>query len=518
MKRITYKILAAATAVVLITGGESCKKLEKFPEGINVDPNTTPTPITAALLSNVEANLSQLAVDINGRGGLYAQYFSETQYTDASLYSPPEFNYTAPVYAGTTVNTYSGILFDCQNIINQNTLNAAAAAASGSNKDQIAIAKILKTYIFSTLTDKWGDIPYSEALQGGANIYPKYDTQEDIYKGMLKDLKDAVAGFEAAGAPIKGDIIYGGNIGKWKKLANSLRLILAVRMSKVFPAAGGLAATEAAAALADAGGIISTNADNFTMTYPGGNYRSPWYLVYDGRNDFAISKTITDILSTMNDARRTQFSPTNTGFPYGITRDLAITITSSDKILAASLRDDVNDNVVIVSAATVLLARAEAQERGWISGQGTAEAEISYNAAIDQSYAQWGVGSAAAYYGAGTPANYNTGTGSAACGQNSFGSIVAAQNATTASKLERIALQRYLATFPNGTQAWAEWRRTGIPKLQGTTYAINAGKQICRRYIYGQSEIGLNPTNVAAAIARLSGGNTADARIWWDKP
>jgi hypothetical protein len=516
MKRISYKILAVATAVVLIAGSESCKKLEKFPEGINVDPNTTPNPITSALITNVEANLSLMAAET--RGGLYAQYFSETQYTEVSLYQAPDLNFTAPVFAGTTASTYAGILFDCQNIINQNTNNAAAAAASGSNKDQIAIAKIMKSYIYSTITDKWGDVPYSEALQGGANIYPKYDSQEDIYKGMLKDLKDAVAGFEAAGATVQGDLIYGGNVGKWKKLANSLRLILAVRMSKVFPAAGGFAATEAAAALSDAAGIISTNADNFTMSYPGGSYHGPWYTVYDGRNDYAISKTMTDVLATMNDARRTKFSPTNSGFPYGVTRDLAITVASSDKILTASLRDDVGDNVAIVSAACVLLAKAEAQERGWISGQGTAEAEISYNAAIDQSYGQWAVGSAAAYYGAGAAANYNTGAGSAACGQNSFGSIVAGQNATTTSKLERIALQRYLATFPDATQGWSEWRRTGFPKLSGTTFAINPGKQICRRYMYGQSEIGLNPASVAAAIAKLSGGNTSDARVWWDKP
>jgi Starch-binding associating with outer membrane len=441
------------------------------------------------------------------RGGLYCQYFSETQYTDVSLYQLPQLDY----------GVYNGSLYDCQVIINQNTVNPALASASGSNKDQIAIAKIIKSYVYSRTTDKWGDVPYSAALQGASNIYPKYDTQEDIYKGMLKDLRDAVAGFDN-GAPIKGDVIYGGDISKWKKLANSLRMLIALRMSKVYPAAGALAATEFAAAFADPAGTISSNADNFTLNYPGGIYRSPFYNLYDGRNDFAISKTLTDILTTMSDARRSEFSTSNTGFPYGLTRDDAITIPSSDKILKASYRDDVNDNVVMISAAMVLLAKAEGLERGWVASQGTAEAEIAYKAAIDQSYAQWGVTGAAAYYGAGAAANYTAGTGSAAAGQNSFGSIVAGQNATTTSKLERIALQRYIATYPNGGEGWFEWRRTGFPKLFATTKAINASKQIPRRYVYGQQEIALNPASLNEAIARLSGGNTEDARVWWDKP
>jgi Starch-binding associating with outer membrane len=506
MKRISYKILTVAAALVFLAGSNSCNKLETFPEGINVDPNTTPDPITAALLTNIEANLGGASSEI--RGGLYAQYFSETQYTEASLYQLPEFNY----------GVYSSVLFDCENIIRQNTLNPAKALASGSNKDQISIARILKALIYANTTDHWGDIPYSEALKGGANIYPKYDTQEDIYKDLLKELKEAVAGFDN-GAPIKGDIIYGGNIAKWKKLANSLRLITALRMSKVFPAAGGFAATEFAAALADGAGIISTNADNFTLTYPGGVYNSPWFNTYDGRNDYAISKTMTDILTGMSDARRSQFATGTTGFPYGLTRDEAITIGSWEKVLKASYRDDINDYVVIIGAPCVLLAKAEGLERGWVAAQGTAEAEIAYKAAIDQSYAEWGgLAGAATYYGAGGAANYTTGVGSAVAGQNSFGSIVAGQNATTTNKLERIALQRYIAAFPNGYEAWTEWRRTGFPKLFGTTRAINASKQIPRRWTYGQSETALNPTNLAIAIARLSGGNTQDARIWWDKP
>jgi Starch-binding associating with outer membrane len=505
MKRISYKILTVAAALVFMAGSNSCNKLETFPDGINVDPNTTPDPITAALLTNIEVSIGGLGTETNG--GLYAQYYSETQYTDASLYSLPEFNY----------GVYSGVLYDCENIIRQNTTNPGKALASGSNKDQIAIAKILKAFIYANTTDHWGDIPYSEALQGGANIYPKYDTQEDIYKGILKELKDAIAGFDN-GAPIKGDVIYGGNIAKWKKLANSLRMITALRMSKVYPAAGGFAATEFAAALADGAGIITTNADNFTLTYPGGIYHAPWYNRYDGRNDYAISKTVTDILTTMSDARRTEFATGTNGFPYGLTRDEAITIGSWEKVLKASYRDDIGDYVVLVGASSVLLAKAEGLERGWVAAQGTAEAEIAYKAAIDQSYAQWGVLGAATYYGAGAAANYLTGTGSAAAGQNSFGSIVAAQNATTTSKLERIALQRYIATFPNGFEAWTEWRRTGFPKLTGTTRALSASKQIPRRFTYGQSESALNPAQLAIAIARLSGGNTQDARIWWDKP
>ncbi len=279
-----------------------------------------------------------------------------------------------------------------QTIIDFNNSNPGTASAYGSNNNQIGIARILKAFLFWQTTDRWGDIPYSQALKGASNFTPKYDLQEEIYFDMIKELKEAAAGFDI-GAPIKGDIIYNGNMDKWKKFANSLRLIMAVRMTKAYPAAGGKAALAAAEAVNAPGGLITSNADNFTLVFPGGFFKNPWFATYEARDDYAESKTLGDVLNGLGDTRQSKYGTNSVTFPYGLTRDLAVSFSNSvgngqSRVLAASMRAD-NSPVFILPAATVLLARAEAYERTWITGPSSAEAD--YNAAVAASFEQWGV-------------------------------------------------------------------------------------------------------------------------------
>jgi hypothetical protein len=116
------------------------------------------------------------------------------------------------------------------------------ATKFGANANQIATARIMKAYLYWTITDRWGDMPYFEALKGSANLSPKYDTQEAIYKDLLKELKEAIRPFQSAGTKVQGDIIYGGDVTKWQKFANSLRMLIALRTSKVYPGQLNLAA------------------------------------------------------------------------------------------------------------------------------------------------------------------------------------------------------------------------------------------------------------------------------------
>ncbi|NCW88851.1 MAG: hypothetical protein EBV71_08220 [Chitinophagia bacterium] len=139
-----FLVLPLALGVLLT----SCKRYSSDFGDTNVNPAATTNPILPALLTNVEAGLGGYGAQT--RGGLYCQYFSETQYTDASLYSIPQLSFEGE---------YSGSLMDLQNIINVNTSN---------NMSQVA--RILKAYIFSTITDRWGDIPYSKALKGDERI------------------------------------------------------------------------------------------------------------------------------------------------------------------------------------------------------------------------------------------------------------------------------------------------------------------------------------------------------------
>ncbi|MCW3112803.1 MAG: hypothetical protein JWR18_1199 [Segetibacter sp.] len=465
MKRTKYILFALISLSVI--GG--CSKFSDFGD-TNVNPNATGSPITRALFTNVEAQLGATAAMT--RPGLYAQYFSETQYTDVSIYSNPILNFSGE---------YSGAMNDLKNIINVN-----------ESVNQSAAAQILLQYLFWTITDRWGDVPYSEALQG--KIAAKYDKQEDIYKGMISALTAAVAQFNNTSL-IQGDVIYNGDVAKWKKLANSLRMMMAIQLSKRFPGASDYAATQFKAALNDPAGYIATNADNFTLTYPA-NFLNPWYNTYNGRKDFGESPVVINLLNGFGDARQSVYGTSNVGVPFGLLRAKAEAFTGANPtwsyILQPSYRE-IGDPVVILSAAQVTLARAEAADYGWTSEP----LATVYQTGINLSFQEWGLPAPDASYFAKADVAL---TGAAGTGAN----------------FRQISLQRYIAAYPNGLQGWNIWRKSGYPVLTPAPDATNSSKQIPRRYTYGTGEYGSNREATEAAATSM-GADTQDTRVWWDK-
>ena len=483
-------IITLALAIVLITG---CNKLKDF-GNTNTNPAATNNPITSALLTNVESGLGSTWTG----QATYCQYFSETQYPSVSLYS---LNLASPM------GNYSGALYDLQNIINNNTDPALKGAAllNGANENQIAIARILKAYIFWHITDRWGDVPYFGALKGDPNVY--FTQQDSIYKDLINELTLSVAQFTTAGAaPIKGDIIYGGDVTKWQKLANSMRMLMALRISKVYPNASDYAATQFKAALTDPAGYIASNADNFQISYPGSNFKNIFYSLYDGRNDWAESETMTTLMTALNDTRQTAFGATGTGgassqgVPYGRVRDFtdpwvqAHTATYA-WVLNPTMRTQTS-TLYIVTAASVTLARAEAADRGWTSE--TANTNTLYQAGITLSFTQWGLAAPSAAYLSSAPVALT----------GAFG---------TNLNISFIATQQYVAYYPDGMQGWSNWRRTNFPALVPAPDATNSPKVIPRRYMYGTNDYSLAAAGTNAAAARLTGGDKMDSRIWWDK-
>jgi hypothetical protein len=449
----------------------------------NVNPAATSEPTLSALMANVQSGMGGYAASV--RPGLYGQYFSETQYTDASLYSLPQIEFSGE---------YAGPLQDLQVIIEKNESN-----------NMTQVAKILQQYIFWTITDRWGDVPYSEALLGVKNANPKYDRQEDIYKGMIAALTKAASSFDASA--IKGDLIYGGDAASWKRAANSLRMLMSLQLSKRFPAAGGYAATEFAKALADAGGYIQSNSQNMVLTFPGGNYKSSWFNLYNGRKDYAESKPMTDLMSSLSDKRQNAFGgatqdqgvgnaneTSNVGVPFGLVRSKVEAFTSANTNWARILRGDYrkeNGSVMVISAAQIALARAEAADYKWTSESlGTI-----YATGIALSHEQWGTT---------LPGDYLSQP------------AVALEAAGAAGNLKKIAIQRYIAHYPDGMQSWNIWRKTGFPELTPAPDATNSSKQIPRRYTYGSTEFTSNKANAEAAVSAISGGDTQDSKVWWN--
>lgn len=470
---------AVLLSSVVISG---CNKIKDFGD-TNVNPAATTTPILGALLTNVEAGLGSYAS--NTGGGLYCQYISETQYPDYSCYSLQQVSFTGH---------YSGPLYDLQNIIIQNQSN-----------NMNAVALILQQYIFWRVTDSWGDVPYSGALKG--DPHPAYDKQEDIYKGLLSNLTAAAGMFDNTSI-ITGDIIFGGNTALWKKTANSLRMMIALQLSKKYPGASDYAATQFKAALNDPGGYISSNSDNFDIVFPGGNFKCNWWNVYNGRNDYGESKTMTDLLSDLGDARinvyggATQLEgqpnsldPSSIGVPYGVKRATAEAFTSANPTWARVLRGDFrqqNGTTVILSAGQIALARAEAADLGW-----TSENLVSvYQQGITLSFAQWGLPAPSASYLAQADVVITPG------GPNNKANI---------------SVQRWLAHYPDGMTGWDIWRKSGFPVLIPAPDATNASKQIPRRLAYATSEANTNTDAYNEAVGRMSGGDTQDSKVWWDQ-
>lgn len=488
MKKIFY---IQVIALALFFSG--CNKISDFGD-TNVDPSASDIPITSALLTYTLANLATSGLYLTP--GYYCQYFSETEYTDISCYWTVQFS---------IMIAYSGYLYDLQNIINTNTDESTktSAAVNGPNENQIAIARILKAYIVWQLTDLWGDLPYKEALKGDPNV--KYDPQEDIYKDLIKELTEAVTQFKSDSTlTVKGDIVYNGKSSQWKKLANSLRILIALNLSKRYPGNAEYAANEFNAALNDPSKSISCNVDNFKLVYPGGSgWRNPFYKMYDGMKFQGESETLTSILidTIGNDGRQAVFGSDITGaysklgVPYGRKRGYIDPWCQQHPawclIFAPEYRMQTSP-FYLINAASILLARAEAADRGWTNENTSA----LYMAGITASFTQWGLSAPdASYY---TKPKVALGP----AGKN----------------LKQIAMQQYLAYFPYGLHGWNTWRRTGYPVLVPAPDASNYPKVIPRRYTYGAEDYSLNKQGVVEAVARLgANGDKMDSRVWWDK-
>ncbi|GAA4465883.1 SusD/RagB family nutrient-binding outer membrane lipoprotein [Nibrella saemangeumensis] len=474
MKKLVHKSLVLAGLLMAAT---ACNDFGDM----NVSPNNPANPNTASLLTGAMRNVGTAVTNIVP--ALYVQQFGDVTYIEESRYRTVNFDY----------NTwYAGPLNNLQYIIDLNTNpeTKVAAAANGSNNNQIAIARILKAYYFQSLTDRWGDIPYSEALKGNKNFTPKFDKQQDIYNDLFKEWKEAVAQFDG-GATVQGDILLGGNVARWKKFANSLRAIAALRLSKVDPAKG---KAEFAAALAD--GVLTSNADNVTYRYLAeANNEHPLYNNYitTNRKDYAVSNTFVDYLKKTSDPRLPALAEKNingdyVGVPYAV---FPVAWTAQGVSLAASTLRQQNSPVNVVTYAQILLARAEAAKLGW-----TAEdPKKLYEEAIKASMEMYGVYTEAAYaaYLAQPDIAYND-----------------------AKAIEQIAMQRWIVLFYNGNEAWAEWRRTGFPVLTPAKNPFNNLTDVPRRLAYPTTESTLNLNNYNEVIAR-QGADVLSTRVWWDK-
>jgi hypothetical protein len=385
------------------------------------------------------------------------------------------------------------------------------------------MTRIIQAYAFIVLTDTYGDIPYFEGGTGyqEQNFYPTYDRQEVIYPDLIKELKEAVAALDASAKIETADVLYAGDIDKWKKFGNSLLLRAGMRLSKMDPATA-----EATVQSAFAGGVIALNADNASIKHDA-NYRNGFGVTLNSTEaaNYYLAAPFVDYLKDTEDPRLSaiavRYVGATSGGDQGIGKPTATTeaaeqvgmpigttTTSSVPAGVASYYDfsqvdrarmaDVAAPIFLVTAAQSQLLLAEARNRGWIT---TGSEEDYYNSAVRlqmEELASYGAGSTIAtedidLYLLNNP--YNSG-----------------------DPLEQINTQYWIASFLNGPEAFANFRRSGYPELTpNTSPGQDISDEFIRRIIYPSSEISVNSTNVNEAIANM-GGDRLDTRVWWDKP
>lgn len=464
-------------------------------DNLNEDPNNPSQPQTSQLLTQAQRSIGTNWGPIaNVTPTLYVQYIAETQYTDASRYSLSTFDFE---------NWYTGPLADLQQIIDLNTNEETAGSvrAAGSNANQIAVARILRAYFFHVMTDRWGYIPYSEAVRGQEQLRPSYDSQEEIYNDLLNELDEAVAQMDD-GPGVVGDILFSGNMEQWRLFANSLRMRVAMRMADVDEATAQPNFEDAAA-----DGFITEN-----VMYPylaEQNNENPWYDRFETRTDYAISEPLADTMKTYNDYRLQSYAlpaPSQdngngvvdnfdevVGMPYGDAN--AGDIPNSEISFPVYADYDVNDQqnrpLPILTVAEVHFLLAEANERGW-DVPGTAQS--NYEAGIEASWEQWNRDEdVEAYYS----------QPGIAYGDRPW--------------QEQIGYEKWVALYPLGFEAWSEWRRLDEPELWPlVSPPLNESGEIPVRQGYPSQEAELNAENYNAAVEAQGLTTGLDTPLWWD--
>lgn len=401
-----------------------------------------------------------------------------------------------------------------------------------------AVAQVLQVAGMSRVTDIYGPIPYSKA--GTSKSAIPYDSQEDVYKRFFLELDSASNNLRAwVGGTAKPlpfsfarfDLVYGGDSTKWLQFANSLRLRLAMHIVKVAPE---LAQQQAEKALAPAnGGVITSNAANMAVKVLGAGFSNPLVFIAQNWGDIRIGASIQSYMSGYDDPRIVKYfdKSTDTTFPsryQGIRiGSVGGNVSKPDYIGYSNLNLSgpspsftITTPLQVMTAAEVYFLRAEAALRNWANTGG--DAQTLYNQGITTSMAQWGV--APGTYvtdDTHTPAAYTDPKNSANnADAPSAITIKWDDAATTDVKMERLITQKWIAMFPEGQEAWTEFRRTGYPKLFPVVNNFSGGvisttTQI-RRLPFPINEYNTNSGEVSKAIGLLNGPDNGATRLWWD--
>ncbi len=448
---------------------------------------------------------------------------------------------------GTTYNLYYANWYDTAfALAYENTMSPWIQLKEQAEREgeevPLAIANILKVGAMHRITDMYGPIPYEDFGKADEDKAPeyrgftKYDSQKDVYLKFFSELDSAIATLEAFSEPTifaRYDLYFGGDVTKWIKYANSLKLRLAIRLAYVPDGEFADKTPAEYAAEAIAGGVMDSNADNaFIKSLGSTTVFNPLYRINQKvPGEAVMSASMDSYLNGYEDPRVGMYflpasNENNTNSEYwGARHGVQVTSDVIQKAFAEMSFPifGTNDPVKVMSAAECYFLRAEAALRGW-----TAEnVQAMYETGIETSFEEWGLskGAAATYYADSgkTPANFAARGATTTGGITARGTITIAWNDSDSDelKLERIITQKWIAGFPEGQEAWSEFRRTGYPKLfpvasNNSNGDINTATQI-RRVIFSRSDMAQNEQGYNIGVTLLGGADNGGTKLWWDK-
>jgi len=471
------KILISILSLILIWG------CTKDITSINKNPKAPEVVLANSLFSNAQKELFDYMASPNVNVNtfrLWSQHWTQTTYVDESNYELLERNINGEVFD----RLYARILRDLAEA--RVIIDADEFLSDADKANQLAMITVLEVYSYHVLVDIFGDVPYSEALDGNNNVTPVFDDAAGIYKDLFTKLDGAITalGAGSAGNLADGDFIYGGDAASWQTFASSLKLKLALRMADIDPA---MAQSEGSAALAN---VMSRDGQSARFSYQNStpNTNPLWEdLVQSGRTDFVVANTLADVMNTSEDPRRGVYfrELDSLGALIGLAHG------AGGSYYTHSQPGDALENKtlpgVLMDYTEVLFLQSEAAARGW-----GGDASALYQAAVNQSVTDW------------------TGTAATAAFLNKvhYDSLMAAPNNKTWKEV--IATQKWVALYNRGFEAWSTWRLYDAPTMN---VSAEAGTTPPTRYNYSVDEYSINGTSVSAAN---SGSDLVTDKVFWD--
>ena len=493
MKR--FKYLTAGLLAALMLSFSSC---DDFLD-VNDDPNSpTEAPLSQALTSATVSTGFRNGSDLHRFTSLIMQQFSgqagptiQTREYQRYLIQPSDLNNLYDAF-------YATALPDLEYIITN----------SAGSPHYTGIAKIMKAYTFSQVVDVWGDVPFSEALQGTANSAPKLDDDAVIYPALISMLDEGieeVKAVESATSPGDDETIYNGDLLKWEKFANSLKLRLFLRYSEVDQT---FAKAQMDALIATGGPFMASNSDNFEMEFiDAQSSQNPIHQFEVSRLNYTFpNKFLVDLMNDKADPRRASYF---TDFPYNSGQYKGAAAGDPESINYSRLHTYLRGNLktaITPNASGGINANSAYNDAYTGAAPIRMMTYAEYNFIRAEHALRFGGGLAAAtpFYQEGVKASM-TAAGVSAADQTAY---LAANPLLSANPLQQIIQEKYIANYGVALEPWNDWRRTGYPAITPVPTSIAATEYIPRSLYYPEAETLTNPNVQQKPDMRV--------RVFWD--